>query len=113
MRLLDVSLPPAAVCQTAGGEGRDPRHPGGPHQAPAGPGADSERADQGAKAQVGRKEAAAAPYLFSFMTLSGPSSYFFLFAFSGISSLRTLFHQRRKTKSSTGPTLMKTMSTGR
>lgn len=45
-------LPPAAVCQAAGGEGRDPRHPGGPHQGSAGAGADPERAHQGPQAQV-------------------------------------------------------------
>lgn len=53
LMLCFLFLPPAAVCQAAGGEGRDPRHPGGPHQGPAGAGADPERAHQGPQAQVG------------------------------------------------------------
>lgn len=51
--LFVMTPPPAAVCQAAGGEGRDPRHPGGPHPGAAGVRADPERADQGPEAQVG------------------------------------------------------------
>lgn len=45
-------LCPPAVCQAAGSEGRDPRHPGGAHQRAAGAGTDPERAHPRPQTQV-------------------------------------------------------------